>query len=103
MIDLLTAFKAKRAEIGARNLANQLGISPSAVRMVCTGHYANPENVLINFASKFVNPYCPFTDAPITRTECDLHALRNRPSGGRTLQSWWDTCQTCTYKGKRSC
>lgn len=101
MTDLLTDFKTKREEIGAKALAAALGISESSVRSICTGHYDNPGKILNSFAVQFINPECPFTQAPITREDCDAHALTAKPFGGPTKRAWWDACQTCPYKGKR--
>ncbi len=101
MTELLTAFNAMRKEIGTKKLASALGVSESAIRMVSTGNYPDPTAILTNFAAQFIDPPCPFTDEPITKKECNRHADGPRPSGGYTLQQWWDACQTCPYKGKR--
>ncbi len=101
MTDLLTLFKAKRDEIGPKALAFKLGISDSAVRMVCTGNYPNPEKVLEKFAVNYIDPQCTYTNEPITRQDCDAHSQGHRPAGGNTRQEWWDACQTCPYKGRR--
>lgn len=41
--DLLTAFKAKRDEIGTQAL-DALGIKDSAVRMICTGLFGHKKD-----------------------------------------------------------
>ena len=99
MNELLNAFKAKRDEIGATALADALGISKGAVRMVCTGHYPNPEKVLEKFAQHYVDVVqCPFIDDLIQRQDCLTRSSGPRPFGGQLKLNWWQACQTCPHK-----
>lgn len=100
MNELLTAFIAKREEIGVGALADALGISKSAVRMICTGHYPNADKVLHKFAGHYDIVHCPFIDETIPREDCRNRASGPKPFGGRSKLLWWDYCQTCPHKGE---
>lgn len=100
--DLLTAFNAKRDEIGTKALAEALGIKDSAVRMVCTGHYPNPKGILEKFAKLYINVVtCPYAGRVIEREECNNRSTAPRPFGGMTKLAWWEACQTCEHKGEK--
>jgi len=102
MDELLTAFKAKRDEIGTQVLADALGTKDSAVRMVCTGHYPNPKGILEKFAKLYINVVsCPYAGRTIEREECNNRSTSTRPFGGQSKQAWWDACQTCEHRGER--
>jgi len=102
MDELLTAFKAKREEIGTQALVAALDISDSAVRMVCTGHYPNPKTILDKFARHYINVVmCPYAGHSIERDECHNRSTSARPFGGASKQAWWDACQTCDHRGER--
>lgn len=99
MNELLDSFKQKRDAIGVSALAEALGISKSAVRMVCTGHYPNPEKILEAFAVHYVDVVvCPFVNETIQRHECRTRSSGPRPFGGHAKTAWWTACQTCVYK-----
>lgn len=99
MTEPLTAFKQKRDEIGTKALADSLGIKDSAVRMICTGHYPNPKNILSQFAKRYIDVVtCPHTGEEINQTDCALHHSGPRPFGGPSKQIWWDACQHCEHK-----
>lgn len=99
--ELLRLFIAKRDEIGAPALAEILKIkNASTVRMICGGHYPNPEHILKRFAAQFINVVaCPYAGRDIERTECQHRSEGARPFGGASKQAWWDACQTCQHKG----
>lgn len=102
MDELLTAFKAKREEIGTLALAEALGIKDSAVRMVCTGHYPNPKPILDKFARHYIDVVsCPYAGRVIERDDCKTRSTSTRPFGGASKQAWWDACQTCDHRGER--
>jgi hypothetical protein len=100
MTDLITAFKAKRDEIGTKALSDALGIKDSAVRMVATGHYPNPDNILKKFAQHYIDVVvCPHAQRAIERTDCKNRHTAPRPFGGAAKTAWWDACQACEHKG----
>lgn len=99
MSGLLADFKAKRIEIGTKELAEALGIKDSAVRMVCTGHYPNPTPILNQFARQFINIVaCPHAMRVLERSECRNRSTAPRPFGGAAKLTWWEACQTCEHK-----
>lgn len=99
MTELLTAFNAKREEIGTKPLAEALGIKDSAVRMVSTGNYPNPTPILNRFAKVFINVVtCPYSDREIGREECNNRSTAPRPFGGAAKLAWWEVCQACEHK-----
>lgn len=99
MTELLSAFIAKRDEIGTKALAASLDISAGAVRMVCTGHYPNPEKVLGKFADRYIDSVvCPFAGRTLQRSDCRQRAHGPKPFGGLSKQQWWEYCQTCPNK-----
>jgi len=99
MSELLSAFKAKRDDIGTKALAEQLGIKDSAVRMVCTGHYPNPAPILAKFARHYIDVVpCPFVKRTINREDCTQRSTAPRPFGGAQKLAWWQACQTCEHK-----
>lgn len=101
MTSLLTQLQAKRDEIGTKALAEAMGIKDSAVRMVCTGHYPNPQIVLDKFALKYIDVVpCPYADKNLQRAECRSRSTAPRPFGGAAKLAWWDACQTCKHKGE---
>jgi hypothetical protein len=101
MSDLLTAFNAKRTEIGTKALAEALGIKDSAVRMVSTGNYPNNTPIMNKFAKQFINVVsCPYAERIIERSECKTRSTAPRPFGGTAKLAWWDACQTCEHKGE---
>lgn len=98
--ELLTAFKAKREELGTKTLGDALGIKDSAVRMICTGHYPNPAPILNQFARKYINVVpCPHAGREIERIECSNRSTAPRPFGGAAKLAWWDACQGCEHRG----
>jgi hypothetical protein len=102
MHELLTAFRAKREELGTQALADALDISDSAVRMVCTEHYPNPKAILEKFARQYIDiVHCPYAERVIERDDCTNRSTATRPFGGASKQSWWDACQTCEHRGER--
>jgi hypothetical protein len=99
--DLLTAFIAKRAEIGTQALAAGLGITDSAVRMVCTGHYPSPDKLLARFARRYVDVVaCPYAGRLLGRDECFKRSTAPKPCGGTAKIAWWVACQSCEHKGE---
>lgn len=98
--DLLTLFKAKRAEIGSNALAEALGIkNTSTIRMICSGKYPNPEHVLKSFAQVYINVlHCPYVDRALNREECTTRANGPKPFGGYSKSLWWQACQSCPQK-----
>ncbi|MDP1527690.1 MAG: hypothetical protein Q8M20_17950 [Rhodocyclaceae bacterium] len=99
MTELLEAFKAKRAEIGTKELADALGIKDSAVRMVCTGNYPNPHNILNQFARHFINVVdCPYAGRTLERSDCHTRSTAPRPFGGAAKLNWWQACQHCEHR-----
>jgi len=103
MNDLLTLFKAKRAEIGTAELAEAIGAKDSStVRMICSGRYPNPEHMLRKFAQVFINVvHCPYVDREIGRNDCDHRSSGPRPFGGQSKLAWWEACQTCSNRRVR--
>ncbi|MDO9141476.1 MAG: hypothetical protein Q7U38_14250 [Methylobacter sp.] len=97
----LDLFKAKREELGTKGLADALGITGSAVRMVCTGHYPNPTPILNLFARRYINIVrCPYIDEDIGRDVCRNRSTAPRPFGGASKLTWWEACQLCSQKGE---
>lgn len=100
MTELLTLFSAKREEIGTSALAKALDISSAAVRMICTGHYPNPDKVLTKFAAHYIDVVaCSYTDEVIQRDECRSRSAGPKPFGGHSKIRWWQHCQNCPHKG----
>lgn len=98
-VDLLTAFKAKRAELGTKALAESLGIKESAVRMIATGNYPNPAKILALFARRHIDTVdCPYAGRALERDDCVRRSTAPRPCGGSAKQLWWEACQTCVFK-----
>jgi len=98
---LMDAFIAKRAEIGTQALAAALGVTDSAVRMVCTGHYPSPAKLLAKFARQYIDIVdCPYALRPLERADCLARSSAPRPAGGAAKLTWWEACQTCEHKGE---
>ncbi len=100
--DLLTQLKAKREEIGTKQLADALGVSDVTIRSVCTGNYrGKPDAILAAFAAKYIDVVlCPYIDDLINRADCKTRSNGPKPFGGATKLAWWQTCQTCNHKGE---
>lgn len=99
---LLQQFIAKRNEIGAAELAKVLDIKDSAVRMVCTGHYPNPTNILDKFSRHFINVIeCPYIEETIESSLCKQRSHSPKPFGGAAKLAWWQACQNCPKKEKQ--
>lgn len=99
MSDLLTQLKAKRVALGTKTLAEALGVTDSAVRMVCTGHYPTPGRVLAKFAKVYIDVVaCPYAGRDIGRPDCLNRSSGPKPFGGPSKLAWWDACQRCPNK-----
>ena len=99
MAELLAAFKAKRDEIGTKALAEALGLTESAVRMIATCNYPNPARILSRFARKYIDVVaCPYALRTLERAECKARSTAPRPFGGATKLAWWQACQTCEHR-----
>lgn len=97
---LLSAFKAKRDELGTKALAESLGLKESAVRMIATGHYPNPDKFLNQFARQYINVIaCPYAGRLLERPDCTTRSTAPKPFGGAAKLAWWDACQTCEHRG----
>ena len=97
---LLTAFKAKREELGTKALADSLGLTQSVVRMIATGNYPNPDKFLNQFARQYINVVaCPYAGRLLERPDCITRSTAPRPFSGPAYLAWWDACQSCEHKG----
>jgi hypothetical protein len=101
---LLDQMIAKRAEIGTKQLAEELGISQSTVRVFCTGNYsinASPQHILQLFSTKYINVItCTFTQELLNRKDCREKYNAPSPAGGYSKTQQWLCCQTCVHKGE---
>lgn len=87
-------------------VADDIGISRSAISMVMSGKYGRsddrpdgcpPDTIARAVLDHYDRPDCPLVGRVIDRALCRKTSLRPRPCGGAALGRW-QVCQSCPHK-----
>ena len=91
--------KAAEAK-SCQQIADELGVSRSAVSLVLRGKYpGRPEKIYRRAEEVYGMLECPFLRKPITFLQCHDYHTREMPEDRAGVRHW-RACKSCDLKGK---
>ena len=85
----------RAATASKQQIADELGISRTAVSLILNGKYdGKPDKVYRRALEIYGKHECPFLAERITRLECDRHSGREMPEGRAGVRHW-RACKSC--------
>lgn len=92
-------FDAALAAGSKQAVADEIGVSRTAVSLVAAGKY---HGRLDKFAQRVIDTYdrydCPHLGCGVTANACRAHALRPAPTSSAREARHWRACQACPLK-----
>lgn len=84
---------------GRAGVADDLGLSRSAISQVLSGRYpASSQHIARRVLDHYDRFTCPHLGSPITPARCGQYALRPCPTTSPAEVRHWRACQGCPHK-----
>jgi hypothetical protein len=99
--DPLEIIRAKRKELGTKEVAAALECADSTIRALCSpkGYPGDPAKLYARARRLWIDVIrCPFIDEDIPARQCRERALGPEPFGNPVSRRWWLACQDCPLK-----
>lgn len=95
----LDIFKRAVDASSRQRVADDLGISRTAVSLVYSGKYpASTDKIATLVMDTYGRVRCPHLDEEITHAECRRHHKAEAPTSSPRAMRHWKACQSCPIK-----
>ena len=94
-------FKAAVESSSRQKVADDLGISRTAVSLIYSGKYpAKTDKIATLVMEIYGRVHCPHLGTEISNNECRLHHSAEVPTSSPRAMRHWKACQSCPHKEK---